>query len=119
PATSSWCRWPSRPRESQLSRPIPEPSPSHHNGSGANLKVLASGGKVVTDGSGRGGAEVDGVRARAHGAQTRRADGDPRHVPATQAEPALDDGVTAQVVDAAGRRVVDVEHPVAVARQHE
>ena len=49
----------------------------------------------------------------------RWAHGNPRHVPAAEPEPALDDGVAAQVVDAAGRRVVDVEHPVAVARQHE
>ena len=32
----------------QLSRPIPEPSPSHRNGSGAKVKLLAPGEKVVT-----------------------------------------------------------------------
>ena len=111
-ATSSWCRWPSPPPESQppqvshssrtdaplpqpqLSRPIPEPSPSHRNGCGANLKVLAPGGKVVTwdgraPGSGGGGAEVDGVGLRAHRAQPGGPHGDPRHVPAAEAEPAL------------------------------
>ena len=44
---------------------------------------------------------------------------DPRDVPAAEAEPSLHDGVAAQVVDPARRRVVDVEHPVAVAGEDE
>ena len=56
---------------------------------------------------------------RAHRAQPGGPHRDPRHVPAAEPEPALHHRVAAQVVDAAAGRVVDVEHPVAVAGQHE
>ena len=44
--TDSAAAPPLRPAQPQLSRPIPEPSPPHHNRSGANLKVPGSGGTV-------------------------------------------------------------------------
>ena len=50
-------RSPSTPRRRlALSRPVREPSPSHHNGSGANVKVPGSGGKSWDERGRAGGA---------------------------------------------------------------